>query len=64
MSSITASGKVIPKTSGTAEPGLEEVFGDLSSNRPDSGIVREGIVRVAVEGIVESNNSRRGLRGS
>jgi hypothetical protein len=40
MSSITLSERVRPKTSGTTEPGLEE----LPSDRPDSGTVRAGIL--------------------
>jgi hypothetical protein len=37
--------KVNPKISGTAGPDLEEFPGELSSDRPDFGITREGIVK-------------------
>jgi hypothetical protein len=44
MSSITLSERVRPKTSGTAEPDLEAASPELPSDKPLSGMVRDGIL--------------------
>jgi len=44
MSSITLSERVRPKTSGTAEPDLDAALLELPSDKPLSGMVREGIL--------------------
>jgi hypothetical protein len=51
ISSITLSVKEIPNTSATPKPGFDEASGELASDKPDSGIRREGIVNDGMPGI-------------
>jgi len=69
MSSITASFKVNPKAVGQEFPTFDDASLEPRSSKPDSGIVREGIVNIVsakyrgVE-LVQIVGSRSEVRGS